>query len=111
MAFDLSFYDIFVPQKVPFSKISDNVIAYDLWLTSSLPIKNTDFNFLICYADVQVLAQQNSVTNFSTTGNFCFYHLVVHATERMYSCDCFIDHFTNQINDRFLDNFSMLQYN
>ena len=27
---DLSFYDIFVPQKVPLSKISEDVVAYDL---------------------------------------------------------------------------------
>ena len=29
-ASDLPFYDIFAPQKVPFSKISDDVIACDL---------------------------------------------------------------------------------
>ena len=28
---DLPFYDIFVLQKVPFSQISDDVIACDLW--------------------------------------------------------------------------------
>ena len=31
MAYDLPFYDIFAPQKVPFLKISDDVIAFDLW--------------------------------------------------------------------------------
>ena len=30
-ASDLPFYDIFAPQKVTFSKISDDVIACDLW--------------------------------------------------------------------------------
>ena len=30
-ASDLPFYDIFAPQKVPFSKISDDVILCDLW--------------------------------------------------------------------------------
>ena len=30
-ASDLPFYDIFVPQKVPLSKISDDVMACDLW--------------------------------------------------------------------------------
>ena len=30
-ASDLSFYDIFAPQKVPFLKIFDDVIACDLW--------------------------------------------------------------------------------
>ena len=30
-ASDLAFYDIFAPQKVPFLKISDDVIACDLW--------------------------------------------------------------------------------
>ena len=30
-ASDLPFYDIFAPQKVPFSKISDDVITCDLW--------------------------------------------------------------------------------
>ena len=30
-ASDLPFYDIFAPQKVTFSKISDNVIECDLW--------------------------------------------------------------------------------
>ena len=36
---DLLFYDIFAPQKVPFSKISDDVIACGLWFGSP-PIKN-----------------------------------------------------------------------
>ena len=31
IASDLSFYDIFASQKVAFLKISDDVIAYDLW--------------------------------------------------------------------------------
>ena len=31
-AFDLSFYDILVPQKVNLSKVSDDVIACDLWI-------------------------------------------------------------------------------
>ena len=31
MASDLPFYDIFAPQKITFSKISDDVIACDLW--------------------------------------------------------------------------------
>ena len=31
MALDLPFYNIFAPQKVPFLKISDDVIAYGLW--------------------------------------------------------------------------------
>ena len=30
-ASDLPLYDIFAPQKVPFLKISDDVIACDLW--------------------------------------------------------------------------------
>ena len=30
-ASDLSFYDIFAPQKVPFLKFFDDVIACDLW--------------------------------------------------------------------------------
>ena len=30
-ASDLPFYDIFAPQKITFSKISDDVIACDLW--------------------------------------------------------------------------------
>ena len=30
-ALDLPFYDIFAPQKVPFLKISDDVIASNLW--------------------------------------------------------------------------------
>ena len=32
MAPDLPIHKIFVQQKVPFSKISDDVITYDLWL-------------------------------------------------------------------------------
>ena len=31
MASNLPFYDIFIPQKVPLSKISDDVIACDWW--------------------------------------------------------------------------------
>ena len=38
-ASDLPFYDIFVSQKVPLSKISDDFIACDFWF-SPLPIKN-----------------------------------------------------------------------
>ena len=45
MASDLPFYDIFAPQKAPFLKISDDVIAFDLWCAAP-PIKNPD------YADV-----------------------------------------------------------
>ena len=36
-ASDLPFYDIFAPQKIPFSKILDNVIACDLWFAPSPP--------------------------------------------------------------------------
>ena len=34
MALDLPFYDIFAPQKVPLLKISDDVIACNLWFGS-----------------------------------------------------------------------------
>ena len=37
MASDLPFCDIFVPQKVPLAKISDDVIEFDLWFATSLP--------------------------------------------------------------------------
>ena len=40
MASDLSIYNIFVPQKVSHSKISDDVIACDLWFGLP-PIKNS----------------------------------------------------------------------
>ena len=30
-ASDLPFYNIFAPQKVPFLKMFDDVIAYDVW--------------------------------------------------------------------------------
>ena len=43
MASDLPFYDIFAPQKVPFLKISDDVIACDLWF--SPPIKNPGYAY------------------------------------------------------------------
>ena len=36
---DLRIYSIFVPQKVPHSKISDDVIACDLWFAPT-PIPN-----------------------------------------------------------------------
>ena len=43
MAFDLIFYNIFAPQKVPPLKISDHVIACDLWFV--LPIKNPGYAY------------------------------------------------------------------
>ena len=44
-ASDLSFYEIFVPQKVPLSQISDDIIAYDFWFAPPPPppIKNPGF--------------------------------------------------------------------
>ena len=43
-ASDLPFYDIFAPQKITFSKISDDVIACDLWFGSPPPpIKNPGY--------------------------------------------------------------------
>ena len=42
MGSDLPFYDTFAPQKVPFSKISDDVIACDLWFAPP-PIKNPGY--------------------------------------------------------------------
>ena len=44
MASDLPFYDIFAPQKVTFSKISDDVIAWDLWFGPP-PIKNPGYAY------------------------------------------------------------------
>ena len=46
-ASDLPFHDIFAPQKVPFSKISDDVIACDLWFGPP-PIKNPAYAYAIC---------------------------------------------------------------
>ena len=46
-ATNLPFYDISVSQKVPLSKIFDDVIACDLWL-GPLPIKNSGY----AYADL-----------------------------------------------------------
>ena len=43
-ASDLPFYDIFAPQKVPVSKISDDVIACDLCLGPP-PIKNPGYTY------------------------------------------------------------------
>ena len=42
-ASDRSFYDIFAPQKVPPSKLSDDVIACDLWFAPLPPIKNPGY--------------------------------------------------------------------
>ena len=44
MVFGLPFYDIFVTQKVPLSKISDDVIACDLWFGPS-PITNPGYAY------------------------------------------------------------------
>ena len=41
MASDRPFYNIFAPQKVPLSKISDDIIAYDLCFAPLPPIKNS----------------------------------------------------------------------
>ena len=43
-ASDLQFCDIFVPQKVSFSKTSEHVIARDLWFALP-PIKNLDYAY------------------------------------------------------------------
>ena len=43
----LQFYDIFVPQKVPFSKICNDVIANNLWFGSP-PIKNRGNANAVC---------------------------------------------------------------
>ena len=46
MASDLPYYDVFAPQKVPFSKISDDVIACDLWFgPPPPPIKNPGYAY------------------------------------------------------------------
>ena len=45
-ASDLPFYDIFAPQKITFSKISDDVIACDLWFGPP-PIKNPGYAYAI----------------------------------------------------------------
>ena len=41
-ASDIPIYNIFVPQKVPFSKVSDDVIPCDLWFAPH-PIKNPGY--------------------------------------------------------------------
>ena len=46
MASDLPFYDIFAQQKVPFLKISDDVIACDLWFAPPPPIKNPGYAYV-----------------------------------------------------------------
>ena len=43
-ASDLPFYNIFAPQKVPFLKISDDVIARELWFGPP-PIKNPGYAY------------------------------------------------------------------
>ena len=43
-ASDLPFYDIFAPQKITFSQISDDVIACDLWF-GPLPINNPGYAY------------------------------------------------------------------
>ena len=47
-ASDLSFYDIFAPQKVPLLKISDDVIASDLWFGHT-PVKNSCYAYASSY--------------------------------------------------------------
>ena len=47
-ASDLPFYDIFAPQKVPILKISDDVIACDLWLGSP-PNQNPGYAYEWAY--------------------------------------------------------------
>ena len=44
MASDFPIYDIFAPQKITFSKISDDVIACDLWFGPP-PIKNPGYAY------------------------------------------------------------------
>ena len=80
MASNLPFYDIFVPQKVPLSKISDDVIACDFWFGPP-PIKNPGYayareegHFGLCSPQITACTPQARV-NFcvSTRGpaNFC----------------------------------------
>ena len=48
--FDLQIYNIFGPQKVSLSKISDDVIACDLSFAPAPPIKNPDYAYdLVLY--------------------------------------------------------------
>ena len=44
-ASDLPFYVIFVPQNVPLLKISDDVVAYDLWFGPQPQIKNPGYAY------------------------------------------------------------------
>ena len=60
-ASDLPFYDIFAPQKVPFLKISDDVIACHLWFGPPPPIKNPSYAYawdygkdlFACFVDLE----------------------------------------------------------
>ena len=47
-ALDLPFYNIFAPQKITFSKISDDVIASDLWFGPP-PIKNLGYAYGLAF--------------------------------------------------------------
>ena len=44
-ASDLPFYDIFVPQKIPLSKISDDFNTCDFWFALPPPIKNPGYAY------------------------------------------------------------------
>ena len=87
MASDLPLYDVFVPQKVPPSKISDDVIAYDFGLGPQSKILATpmhgakraafravppklllvflkrELTFLLAQEDQQTFAQKRITTN------------------------------------------------
>ena len=67
-ASDLPFYDIFAPQKITFSKISDDVIAFDVWFGSP-PIKNPGYAYgsqpLLLFAYVTIIAQQVTIKDAS----------------------------------------------
>ena len=69
-ASDLPFYDIFVPQKFPLSKISDDVTACDFWFAPT-PIKNAGYAYARGEGAFEALSPQITACVLQARVNFC----------------------------------------
>ena len=70
-ASDLPFYNIFAPQKVPFLKISDDLIACDLWFgPPPPPIKNAGYAaYAYARYGITILGNYNNMFSASILGS------------------------------------------
>ena len=101
-ASDLSFYDIFAPQKVPFLKIFDDVIAYDLWFAPP-PIENPRYAYHLIltyikfrsFTQICFAAAHQNVSDEEIMPDYIFYcwqNITVHFCYKYTLVHCLIIH-------------------